>query len=357
MNRLYSRYKDISGITIANTIVLLFVVGCGSKSGKLPTFMHPERLYLNAEPYDRIYVEVDMIEGATLPEGYIDTLRHILETHCNEPKGITIVQDNPIPISDFNGIPMSYVPVLCIDGPRETTGQSAYIHLLCYDGDIGHWKKVKHGEIPITRIEGSQVSINLGYGNGGFEEFILQHEVGHLLGLCNNISHGDGAHCNNYGCLMQPSPTIIEEMKKLIGFVPKIELCSDCLKDLQTGRNQVADKVRFEGPFMVREESTYAIVMLGGVYRLFMPKALLADFRWKKVLGKMKKRLPPMLKTWEEKGKGHACIWAVATSEEDTPVRESLLSALKDASENDPDPHIRGHAAQELKGMKAKLKR
>lgn len=269
MNHLYSRHKDTFWITITSVIVLLILVGCGPNSGQFATFMHPERLYLNAKPYDEVYVEVDIIEGATLPEGYIDTLLDFLETHCHKTGQIAIVQNKPIPISDFNGIPISYVPILCIDGPRETTRQSAYIHILCYDVELGHWKKVKYGEIPWTKVEGSQISVNLGYADGGFEEIILLHEVGHLLGMCSNKSHGDGSHCSHCGCLMQSSPTLIEQTKWTVGFKPKSKLCSDCLKDLQTNRTQVADKVYFEGPLMVREESTYAIVMLGGVYRPF----------------------------------------------------------------------------------------
>jgi hypothetical protein len=346
-----SRHRAILGIVLTQVAVILFCGGCGPKFGKLPTYMHPERLYLNTEPYDRIYVEVDVIEGATLPEDYIDTLRQFLETHCYKPKGITIVQDDPVPISDFNDIPIDYVPVLCIDGPNRVPGKSAYIHFLCHDGDSGHWKKVKKADIPMAKIEGSQISINLGYGNNGFERCILHHEVGHLLGLCKNKSHGDGMHCNNYGCLIQRSPTWVEQTKKFLHFKPKAELCSDCLKDLNTGRSRVADKVYFEGPFLVREESTYAIMMLGGVCRFFVPKALLADFEWQKVLSKIKRPLPDMLKTWEEKGKGHGCIWTVLTPEDGSLSHESLLAALNDASENEPNQHIRGHVKQSLMQM------
>ena len=63
-----------------------------------------------------------------------------------------------------------------------------------------------------------------------------------------------------------------------------------------------------------------------------------------------------MLKTWTENGKLGGCIWLVAPPKDDGLARESLLSALKDASENDPDPHIRGHAEKELEKIEAEQK-
>jgi hypothetical protein len=35
---------------------------------------------------------------------------------------------------------------------------------------------------------------------------IIRHESGHVLGLCQNTAHGDGAHCAKHGCLMYPMP-------------------------------------------------------------------------------------------------------------------------------------------------------
>jgi hypothetical protein len=125
---------------------------------------------------------------------------------------------------------------------------------------------------------------------------------------------------------------------------------------LTVQRSANSDNLYFDGPFLVRNENTYAIAMLGGVYRLFVPKALLADFDWKEVLSNIKKPLPSTLKTWKEKGKGSGCIWGVLKPNDSSSPENSYMSALKDASERDPSQHIRGHANEELLKIEAKSK-
>jgi hypothetical protein len=344
------------GAIVTHVMVLPLFVGCGHTSGELPTYMHPETLYLNATVYDQIYVEVDVVEGASLPKDYIDKLRHILEKYCSKPSRINIVQDDAVRMSDFEGIPIDYVPVLCLDGPGREIGQSAYIHLFLYNGDAGHWKKVRNADIPMTAIEGAQISIDVSYGRNGFEQFILQHEIGHLLGLCRNESHGNGTHCNYHGCLMQSSPTLASQTKWLFGGEPKVELCSECQQDLNSNRSQTPGNLYFEGPFLMRKEGSYAIAMLGGTYLLFIPNQLLADFDWKEVLLETKRTLPNTLKTWKEKGKGSGRIWAVLQSRDSSLPDEAYISAIKDASKTDPSQNVRSYARQELIRMQTKQK-
>ena len=93
------------------------VSGCGPKSGKLPTYMQPELLYLNDQPYSRLYVEVDSVEGVEVPEQLLDDLRAFLSKHCSKPDGIEIVRDKPIPLSEIKDVPMGPASVLYLDGP------------------------------------------------------------------------------------------------------------------------------------------------------------------------------------------------------------------------------------------------
>ena len=44
----------------------LFLDGCG-RSQAYPTYMNPGLLYLKDQPYRKLYVEVDMVEGADVP--------------------------------------------------------------------------------------------------------------------------------------------------------------------------------------------------------------------------------------------------------------------------------------------------
>lgn len=340
------RLKITTVVAFTLITVQLFVTGCASKSGKLPTYMHPEHLYLNAKSYKQIYVELDIVEGASLPTGFTDTLYRFLNAHCHKPGGIKIIQGKPIPISKFEGFPKRCAPLLCINGPGQMNQGDAYIHILCYDSDKGHWDERKHE--PYAIIEGSHISIDLGYVGGGFENYILQHELGHILGLCKNTTHGDGAHCNNHGCLMEPSPTLLNQTKWVAGHIPKAELCSSCLRDLNLERNKKVDTVYFQGPFLVREQNSYAIAMLGGACRIFIPKETLKNFKWDKLLSGIQKTIMPGLKVsggkWDEEG----VIWLVARG----PDSKLIQAALNDAAQSDPDPYIRNNATKELRKIK-----
>jgi hypothetical protein len=90
-------------IFIAIALASSVAGGCGPKSAKFPTYTQPELLYVTAQRYTRLYVEVDVLEGVEVPQRWLDELRGFLSQHCDKPDGITMVRDAPIPASAVVG--------------------------------------------------------------------------------------------------------------------------------------------------------------------------------------------------------------------------------------------------------------
>jgi len=68
------------------------------------------------------------------------------------------------------------------------------------------------------------------------ERFVVQHELGHLLGLVSNGSHEYARHCTNPACIMYPQPDLRAVLanwwRALSGRLPT-ELDGDCERDLE----------------------------------------------------------------------------------------------------------------------------
>jgi hypothetical protein len=95
---------------------VLSLCGC-TPQRTYPAYMHPELLYVKAQPYTRLYVEADMVEGAEVPQKWLDELRAFLSRYCDKPGGITVVRDDPIPLSEMKGLTIGEAALLCTDGP------------------------------------------------------------------------------------------------------------------------------------------------------------------------------------------------------------------------------------------------
>ena len=97
------------------TLAFVIISGCGTKA-ILPTYMQPELLYLKEEPYKKLYVEVDIVEGTEVPDAWLDTLKEFLSTHCSKPDGIEIAPAeltfNPVDTNDRVPVafPITVVP-------------------------------------------------------------------------------------------------------------------------------------------------------------------------------------------------------------------------------------------------------
>ena len=231
----------------------------------LSTYQKPEQLYLLPEPCPRLYVEVDVVEGAEPPPEALAALKETLEEFCDKPGGIEIVQGDPIPLSDVRGKSSRLIALQHLDGPPKQvdSGQTAYLYILFFNSSQQNSKEEKPHA---GRYYPCAVYIDLGFERGWpfkhLSREIMIHELGHILGLSKNTNHGDGAHCRNENCVMFPQ--ILVGMRTwLFGIPPEKrqdKFCDDCLSDIEvTKKNQSDGKLHFLGPLLVRREEGYTV--------------------------------------------------------------------------------------------------
>ena len=359
--RLKARIVRVLLYQIAAVALAWAVGGCGTKSARLPTYMQPELLYLNQQPYGRLYVEVDTVEGVEVPEQWLAELKAFLGRYCSKPDGIEIVRDAPVPISEVKGMPVGAASILCLDGPgTRSKPQPAYLHVFFYDRNVG----VK-ADTRTPHVMGycpCGILFNVGYfrsSRGKAEEFAMEHETGHVLGLCKSPDHGDGIHCKNQACLMYESPGLLSEVGLLLGSRVEKELCADCQKDIETSKSGENDpKLSFKGPFMIRGEDGYAVASLP--YCDFIIRTPEENaFDWEELLSflkdKIRKECTAALKTKQKPGDRPWLIrgyWKgqpdKSASRQDTTV--GSVGLLRKAA-GDPCPVVKNYAATVLKEL------
>jgi hypothetical protein len=366
----------------------LFPGGCGS-SPAYPQYMRPGLLYLKDQPYRRLYVEVDMVEGAEAPQKWLDDLEAFVARYCDKPDGITIVKDEPIPLSEVKGLTIWEAALLCTDGPRVEEGeQPAYLHVFFYNRYLFNSRRHQGLSGPVRNPHVSPVCPTTIFFNADYVHMapeymrieLLLHEAGHILGLSHNKSHGDGTHCRNRGCLMRPGEEVESELARLltapVGLKLERHLCRDCLHDLEAASTMEADeKLSFAGPFLVRRADGYSVVRLPNCEIIELYEE--PTSRWQRTLGYVKRQMreslaqrgvgpgettgeSPVPKTAAQrrnapnKGRGSYVCLLMAPRDKDSPEPriEPLLAALTKATE-DPCPVTRDVA----RGLLGKVKK
>ncbi len=336
---------------IAASLIVCIVSGCAPKSGKLPTYMQPELLYLSDKLYSRLYVEVDSVEGVEVPERLLDDLRVFLGEHCSKPDGIEIVRDKPIALSEARELPMGPASVLYLDGPDPNSGpQPAYLHLFFYDTKTTFKRVLKNPHVPM--LCPSAICYNIDYWRSRQDEvadFMLKHEAGHVLGLCNNTAHGDGAHCSNKRCRMNASPGWWSGLEVLFGVRIERELCADCRDDLERGRSEdVGPELAFDGPFLIRREDGYFVASVPSRH-ILLPESMEGKFQWREVLADLKEDIRAA--DLSECAKRRSCLHFLVWRHRDRDNTAEHAAMLTKAAE-DPSPFISRRAAALLKELK-----
>lgn len=353
--RLKARFVRVLLCRIAILAFVWIISGCGSKSAKLPTYMRPELLYLSDRPYSRLYVEVDKVEGVEVPDQWLDTLEEFLSTHCSKPDGIRIVRDKPIPFEDIKDLPIGPASILCLDGPDPNSGlQPAYLHLFFYAKDKIFKKTTKSPHVPFPCPSAIFYNVDYGYRLDKMIKLTLPHEAGHVLGLCKNTEHSEGAHCTNKECLMRQSPDSLPSLALLLFGIPfRSDLCDDCLSDLEAYKSESANpNLTFDGPFLIRREDGYSVASLP-YSDVLIPAALDDEFDWQKMLAKLKETIKEtdLCEYWK---KGAYRLWGLCRRDDTEATQESVIDYLDvlTRATGDPSPLVKRAALAELKRLK-----
>ncbi len=333
--------------------------GCASQPSPPPRFVHPELLYLQDQPYARLYVEIDRMEGASFPDYLVEELKAFLGKYCLKPDGIEVVLDAPIPAGEFKGVGLSVASILCIDGPvTDGQAQPAYLHLFVYDGNTTFKGAMRPPRAVSTGPWG--IFWNVDYArsfSGPMKVHMLRHELGHVLGLCQNTAHGDGAHCRKYGCLMHSMPDWASQFGGAVHlYFREHRLCEDCERDLAlAGQGPPDDALSFAGPFLVRRAAGYCVASLP-FYDTIIGAPTPTGFDWSKALRQAKAGMRQVrrseLKEGRDRRNAHTAVYVGLYDRPQMELCPENLErdiAVLSKAVSDPSPSVSRLASRLLK--------
>jgi predicted Zn-dependent protease len=200
---------------------------------------------LSDSKFKSLKVEIQFMAGFEPNGSSLTHLQNLLATLLNKPAGINIVTKE---IPSSASTQLSTNQVLEIENNNRTaftTGDQFAIYILFTNGVF-----TDNNVLGAAYRNSSMVVFgkNIKDNSGGLgqpsrvklESTVLEHEIGHVLGLVDigsamQTNHKDathGNHCNNSGCLMYYSA----ETKDVLGFLitgntPSFD--SNCLADLR----------------------------------------------------------------------------------------------------------------------------
>ena len=259
--------------------LLLSIISSGCVSRKAPpkvvekpstSFWKPHLLYLKPKPYDRLYVEVDAVEGCRPSHAELDALGDVLKAHCHKPRGIEIRQSSVVPKAEARGLSRRELARAWMNGPPASERSAAYLYVLCYDGRLsGRRESAKANPHTELLPYPAAIFINRGYKpllGRWMNTPLIQHEAGHVLGLAMRPEKAKAGHCTGKECLMR-SNIAFHILRLLAGRDPVTQktFCQHCLKQLETSAElPPARNLSFAGPVLVREERGYCVLSLQG---------------------------------------------------------------------------------------------
>ncbi|HBZ69719.1 MAG TPA: hypothetical protein DEP35_08320 [Deltaproteobacteria bacterium] len=196
-------------------------------------------------------VEIDWIPGCAPSVQTQEGIRAFLERYAKPERGVRLVLDEEIR-ELAPGVPIPENRMLSALQIHElarrhrslvVTGGAESIYLLFIPlKDTDGSGQGERGEafvsesFAVVATERVRQEGFLAIQGNEVERFVVQHELGHLLGLVSNESHARAGHCTNPVCIMYPQPDLRAVLanwwRALIGQLPT-ELDADCEHDLE----------------------------------------------------------------------------------------------------------------------------
>ncbi|HBF21303.1 MAG: peptidase [Owenweeksia sp.] len=205
---------------------------------------------LSADRFGKITVEIQYPAGFAPDAGIITNLKNFISTYCHKPDGIEIV---PVQITTPAAESYDFPDVREIEKNNRTVfnkENELALYLLFSDKEY-------------SGNEGNQFTLGAAYQNtstvifmktirnnsGGFGQpsevllasTVLQHELGHLMGLVNlgadmQQDHEDKEHekhCNEKSCLMYWAVETQAAMGNIVGMNTPPDLDAQCRADIR----------------------------------------------------------------------------------------------------------------------------
>ncbi len=236
--------------------IVIFFIGC-SKSGSsyvnnpdIPDYLHNRPVgasgneLLSSSKYSSLKIEVQYMTGYQPDAAALNHLQTTLQALINKPSGISIVTKE-IPAS--SSLALSVNDVYTIEKNNRTaftSGSEIAVYILYTNGNY-----TDNNVLGVAYKNTSAVLFGkkINDNSGGFGQAsrtklvstVIEHEVGHLLGLVdlgspmqtNHKDAANGSHCNNNNCLMYYASETSDIFGFLItGNIPSFDV--NCKADL-----------------------------------------------------------------------------------------------------------------------------
>lgn len=200
---------------------------------------------LSAESYDSLVVQVQYVEGHRPTDQGLAILHDFLSARVNKPRGISVQLEA---IAVTSQATYTVEDVAALEQQHRTAfteGSTLAIHFLFLDGEFSEDANVLGFAYYNTSMVIFQEKIENNTGGtlrpsqSTVEGAVLNHEIGHNLGLVANGSpmqdpHQDeenGKHCDNENCLMYFAVRTLDFIAGLTGDGPVLD--QNCIDDLQ----------------------------------------------------------------------------------------------------------------------------
>lgn len=200
---------------------------------------------LSASKYTSLKIEIQYMTGYPPDAGALTHLQNTLATIVNKPSGITIVTKE-IPASTKTALSIN--DIIDIEKNNRTAFTNGSELALCVLYTNGNYSDPNVLGVAYKNTSAAIFGKTIYDNSGGFgqasrtklEATVLEHELGHLLGLVDigspmQSNHKDaahGSHCNNTNCLMYYASETRDILGILItGNIPPFD--TNCRADMQ----------------------------------------------------------------------------------------------------------------------------
>lgn len=271
----------LTGFAVLLAAVCFTAPGCKTPSQNdnqwsLNPAWQPYALYAAPAPHSSLYVEINAVEGMEPRKETVEALKAFLETYCDKPGGIEVCVTTVIPRSQARGYFRQELALKYIKGPPSSKDgpKPAFMYILFYDSTLEpretppfttrtaaampsslYWQTY-NGHVEYLPYPAAAYIHGRTRG-GDVDRAILLHEVGHLLGP----RPGKKYHCDSRHCVMYPSLAL--RLRSIFLWKNRIyntNLCDVCRASLLEARTNAAPlNLRFEGPWLTRQEIGYAV--------------------------------------------------------------------------------------------------